>query len=96
MDDADMMRELVAALIDDTVQQIGLLEVAVRGGDSKECIRLAHYSKGACANLGAVSAAALLKRIETTALASQFGECSASLTALQQEVELLREEAATL
>jgi hypothetical protein len=46
--------------------------------------------------VGAVSAAALLKHIETRAAALEFQECSEALAALAQQVSLLREEAKTL
>lgn len=96
LDDTDLMREIIAALIDDTSRQMELLEASIRVQDSQETIRLAHYSKGACANLGANSIAALLKRIEVTASSSDFGECGTSLASLHREVELLRRESAKL
>lgn len=86
------MREILSALIDDTSRQIRLLESAIREQDSQKCMRLAHYSKGACANVGANSAAALLKRIEHEAGKGQFPECGVSLTALTHEIDLLRHE----
>ena len=96
MDDAELMREILSALIDDTSRQVGLLNSAIREGDSQKCMRLAHYSKGACANVGAHAAAAVLKNIERKAAERQFDACSASLAALVQEVERLRGEVATL
>lgn len=96
LDDDDLMREILAALIDDTSQQISLLECAIQAGDADRCIRLAHYSKGACANIGAVTAAGLLKQIEVRAAAREFHECSEALAALAQQVSHLREEAKTL
>jgi HPt (histidine-containing phosphotransfer) domain-containing protein len=59
-------------------------------------VRLAHYSKGACANLGANSAAALLKRIEVKAMTAEFADCRSSLVSLEREIELLRMESASL
>jgi hypothetical protein len=59
-------------------------------------MRLAHYSKGACANVGASSAAAILKHIETTAANRDFRECTAALARLNHEVDLLRSEAVSL
>jgi len=73
MDDAELMREIIAALIDDTSRQIELLNAAIREEDSKRCMRLAHYSKGACANVGANAAAALFKKIERKAASSDLG-----------------------
>jgi HPt (histidine-containing phosphotransfer) domain-containing protein len=96
MDDEDLMREIVSALIDDTSKQIPLLEVAIREGDPVKCARLAHYSKGACANVGAESAADLLRHIEQRAHGGDFQECSVSLAALAYEIGRLRSLAAEL
>ncbi|HEV3199798.1 MAG TPA: Hpt domain-containing protein [Bryobacteraceae bacterium] len=91
LDDEDLMREILAALIDDTSSQIQLLESAIREEDSQKCMRLAHYSKGACANVGANAAAALLKHIEHEAGKGQFPECGTSLVALTHEIDRLRQ-----
>lgn len=84
------MREILAALIDDTSRQIPLLDSAIREENSQKCMRLAHYSKGACANVGANAAATLLKHIEHEAGKGQFPECGLSLAALTLEIERLR------
>lgn len=87
------MREILTALIDDTSRQIPLLASAIREEDSQKCVRLAHYSKGACANVGAAAAAAVLKNIERQAAGRDFQECTQSLSALVAEVDRLRSEA---
>ncbi len=92
LDDPDLMREILVALIHDTSRQISLIESAILAGDSPRCKRLAHYSKGACANLGANAAAELLRSIEQHAAAGRFTECEASLAALAAEVDRLRAE----
>ena len=96
MDDRDLMRELIFALIDDTSKQILLLDAAIREADPVKCARLAHYSKGACANVGAESAAALLKQIEQRASGGDFQQCRISLSELADEIGRLRSEAAVL
>lgn len=96
MDDPDLMREILSALIDDTSKQILLLETAIQEGDPVKCARLAHYCKGACANVGAESAADLLRHIEQRATGGDFHECSVSLAALADEIDRLRSEAAVL
>jgi HPt (histidine-containing phosphotransfer) domain-containing protein len=93
LDDEDLMREILSALIDDTSRQIRLLEAAIREGDVERCVRLAHYSKGACANVGAHAAAAALKQLEHGASSGDFGECSESLASLGRELDRLRTEA---
>ena len=96
LDDEDLMREILAALIDDTSRQMPFLESAIRAEDSRGCMRLAHYSKGACANVGANAAAAVLKRIEREAAGHEFQECRASLANLAAEIERLRCEAVAI
>jgi HPt (histidine-containing phosphotransfer) domain-containing protein len=96
MDDPELMREIMEALLADTSNQMGLLETAIRAQDSKQCIRLAHYSKGACANVGANRAADILKSIEHKAADGEFSNCVESLASLVREMDLLRSESATL
>ena len=95
LDDEDLMREIVCALIDDTSRQIPLLEAAIRRKDTQATKRLAHYSRGACANVGAKAAAAALENIERTAARNDFDECGASLGKLAQAIDRLRAEALT-
>ncbi len=84
------MREILEALIDDTTRQIRLIETAIKEKDPQKTMRLAHYSKGACANVGANAAAALLKHIENEASRGDFPECGISLAALAFELDKLR------
>jgi HPt (histidine-containing phosphotransfer) domain-containing protein len=92
LDDETLMREILAALVDDTKRQMLLLDTAIREQDAQRCMRLAHYSKGACANVGARGAATILKDIESRAANLDFPECQAALIRLAQEVELLGSE----
>ena len=96
LEDEELMREVLSALIDDTSRQLALLDGAIRQHDSQGCVRLAHYSKGACANVGANRAAARLKRIEQDAARKAFEECSESVAFLREEMDYLRQEAAAL
>jgi HPt (histidine-containing phosphotransfer) domain-containing protein len=93
LDDEDLMREILTALIDDTSKQMPFLDSAISAEDSQKCMQLAHYSKGACANVGANAAAAVLKQIERNAASSEFPECRASLINLAVELDRLRVEA---
>lgn len=92
LDDEELMRQLLAALIEDTERQLPLLEVAIRATDTEQCARLAHYSKGACANVGANAAATVLAQLENSAKNGALQECSRELAALAREVDRLREE----
>lgn len=93
LDDEELMREVLTALIDDTSRQIQLLDYAIRARDAGETMRLAHYSKGACANVGAKTTAELLRQIERTAAQGDFDCCGESLHFLAGELEKLRAEA---
>jgi histidine phosphotransfer protein HptB len=96
MDDAELMRELLAALLEDTSNQFGLIESAIKEKDSNRCKRLAHYSKGACANVGAVAVAARFRDMERHAAEGEFDKCSLSLAMLGEELIRLRDEAQAL
>jgi HPt (histidine-containing phosphotransfer) domain-containing protein len=86
------MRQLLAALIEDTERQIPLLELAIRSTDIEQCARLAHYCKGACASVGARAAADVLTQLERNAKVGAMDECSTQLVALAMEVDRLRGE----
>jgi len=86
------MRELLDALIEDTERQMPLLETAIRSMDVQQCARLAHYCKGACSNVGASAAAAVLAQLERNAKDGALEECSRQLAALATEVDRLRAE----
>jgi HPt (histidine-containing phosphotransfer) domain-containing protein len=96
MEDEDLMRELVLALLEDTTRQLGLLAEAVQNEDRPLCLRLSHYSKGACANVGANRAAAILKSLEREAADGLFLRCRESLAELTQELEVIRSQADAL
>jgi HPt (histidine-containing phosphotransfer) domain-containing protein len=96
MEDPELMRELVTTLIGDATQQMPALRDAIEHADATRCARLAHYVKGACANVGAVSMAALLKQIERLAAAGDFSACRDSLGHLAAELQKFTSEAATL
>jgi HPt (histidine-containing phosphotransfer) domain-containing protein len=96
MEDTELMRELVLSLIDDAGAQIPALQEAIEQADAARCARVAHYVKGACANVGAVSMAALLKTIERNATAGDFDACRNSLLDLNRELEKFSSQAVVL
>jgi HPt (histidine-containing phosphotransfer) domain-containing protein len=96
LDDEELMREVVCALIDDTSRQMLLLQTAIQDQDATRCMHLAHYSKGACANVGAATAAGILKDIEHRAANREFAACGTALAQLADEVEVLRSEIRSL
>ena len=96
LDDDDLMREVLATLLEDTSRQIHLLNSAIREQNPESCKRLAHYSKGACASVGANAAAAVLQQMEREAGAGAFDRCAESLASLDTELERLRAEVGAL
>lgn len=96
LDDEELMREVLTALIEDTSKHLDLLDSAIRAHDQERCKRLAHYCKGACANVGANAAAAVLRRIELDANSQDFDDCAESLSALHDEMFRLRVEAESI
>jgi len=90
LEDEELMRQLLAALIEDTERQMPLLDMAVRNTDGQGCARLAHYCKGACANVGANAAATVLAELERNAKDGAMEECGRQLAALASEVDRLR------
>lgn len=90
LDDGELMQQILAALIDDTARQMPLLALAIRERDGPKCARLAHYSKGACANVGANAAAAVLETMERQAASGSVADCGVQLARLSSEVERLR------
>jgi len=88
MDDEDFMREVWSVLWDDASAQVPKLEAAVKNRDQEQCVRLAHYSKGACANVGANAAARVFRRIEEEARAAKFSRCEESLALLDLQTEI--------
>ena len=89
LEDDDLMREMLATLIEDTSKQLVLLDSAIREQDSDRCKRLAHYCKGACANVGANAAADVLHRMELQAQSRNFSSCAESLATLGGELQRL-------
>ncbi|HTT64464.1 MAG TPA: Hpt domain-containing protein [Bryobacteraceae bacterium] len=96
MEDHELMREVVTAVIEDAHAHIPEIRQAVESADRTRCARLAHYVKGACANAGARSMAAILKSIEHHADAGDFSACRDSLANLAVELERLSSEAAAI
>ena len=93
LDDDELMREVLTTLLDDTSKQILLLNQAIRSKDTQKTVRLAHYCKGACANVGANAVAEVLRRLEQQAAHQSFDRLrSRPCNNLTQELERLRGE----
>ncbi len=93
LDDEELMRDVLTCLLDDTSSQVARLDRAIRNHDPQNAMRLAHYCKGACANVGANAVVAVLQTLEQQAARQSFEDCAVSLGNLIQELERLRVEA---
>jgi HPt (histidine-containing phosphotransfer) domain-containing protein len=65
---ADSLRELATLYLDQTGEQLGQLQAAVRAGASPEVRRLAHSCAGASATCGVRRLVPLLRQLESQAL----------------------------
>lgn len=96
MDDEFLMREIVAALVTDTAQQIEKLTAALSRNAAEECVRLAHSARGACGNVGATAMWALFSAIEADAKNGDLDQCRARMPQVSLEFEKLRLEASNI
>lgn len=96
LDDDDLMKEILAALVDDASSQIRKLGEALERSDAGECVRVAHSARGACGNVGAASLAELFSSIEQDARGGDLGSCRSNLDLLQGELERLREQSRSI
>ena len=90
LEDEDLMRELLAALIVDTAQQLPLLEIAIRNTDGAQCARLRITARARVPTWGRRAAAEVLTQLERNAKNGAMEECSRQLAALAREVDRLR------
>jgi two-component system, sensor histidine kinase and response regulator len=74
--DAELLRELVALVLEDTPPQLVALAGARERDDRAEIKRLAHAIKGAVSNVGARSMVAALQDLEAIARGGTTEECS--------------------
>jgi PAS domain S-box-containing protein len=82
--DGEVLRELVAAFLDDASTQVARLHDAAAEGDPEVIERLAHGLKGASASMGAVGLAALCAHVESLAR----GRIIADVPALADELDV--------
>ncbi len=92
LNDPELIREILAALLDDASEKMEQIGGAIAEGNVDSCRRLAHSSKGACANLGAYALAWKLHEMEDMAARGEVAACSRSLGSLAAELERLRVE----
>jgi histidine phosphotransfer protein HptB len=96
LDDEELMREIVSALVAEVSVQINALDEAIRSSRVQDCVKLAHSARGACGNVGAASLAALFSAVESEAKNGDLASCLPKIEALSMELEKLRGEVSTI
>jgi HPt (histidine-containing phosphotransfer) domain-containing protein len=88
-DDEEFQLELLNMLAADITEQMVIIGSAIEQKSSKELQELGHYLKGATANVGVESIAAIAHQIEEAGRAEQFelaATCLAALSAQQHQL----------
>lgn len=93
-DDPELMREILTELVQDTSRQLSNLRDAIEQADGATAMRVAHYCKGACANVGADTSAELLLHIERSAARGDLDSCATGFRHLEGEWAKVRQYAA--
>ncbi len=81
--DTELLRELVALVLEDVPPQLAALAGARERGDRAEIKRLAHAIKGAVSNVGARSMVVALQDLEAIARGGTTDECGEPVTRAQ-------------
>jgi HPt (histidine-containing phosphotransfer) domain-containing protein len=82
--DTEFELELLQMLAVDMDEQLVALQQAIEQQDADQLKHLAHYIKGAAANVGVNSISSLAQQMEETALHQQFTNAAQLLRALTQ------------
>ena len=87
--DGEFEIELLQMLADDLKEQMISLVAAVTDRDKVALKHLAHYLKGATANLGLTVMSGLALKLEGTAVAEQYEEAALLVTSFQDQQDRL-------
>jgi HPt (histidine-containing phosphotransfer) domain-containing protein len=87
---AEFLVEIIDAYLEDTPKRLEDLRAALAGGDNDTLTRAAHTLKSSCANVGAMSMAALAKEIEAAARQGDNGGVGAKAGQIQQDYQLVK------
>jgi len=85
-----LVDELIGIYLSDTPDRLVALSFAARSGDSVSLAEQSHALRSSCAQMGALSMAALCRLIESAADAAQPLEGSRLVERLKREFERLR------
>jgi HPt (histidine-containing phosphotransfer) domain-containing protein len=83
--DAEFEIELLQMLAADMEEQLVTLQAALQEQDALQLKQLAHYIKGATANVGVNSMSAIARSLEETAINHQFSDAAKLLATLADQ-----------
>ncbi len=87
---AEMVAEIAALFIEETVEVMAAIRVAVEKRDATEARERAHYLKSSCDGIGAFTLRELCHRAELAAIDGDFALVSSSLVDVEAEYERVR------
>jgi HPt (histidine-containing phosphotransfer) domain-containing protein len=88
-DDEEFQLELLNMLAADITDQLTGLQIAINQQNSSQLQELAHYLKGAIANVGVDSMTTITRQLEESATHQQFTIAQELLIAFTQQQQLL-------
>jgi len=88
--DAELLAEMVGALLEDCPRLVASIREAVARGDARLLERAAHTLKGSVGNFGASAAAAAALRLEQMGRQGELAQAGEACTALDREIERLK------
>jgi HPt (histidine-containing phosphotransfer) domain-containing protein len=88
-DDEEFQLELLNMLATDITDQLVALKSAINQQNSTELQQLAHYLKGAIANVGVNSMTSIARQLEDDGRNQQFDAAQTSLVSFIQQQDLL-------
>jgi CheY-like chemotaxis protein/HPt (histidine-containing phosphotransfer) domain-containing protein len=89
-DMAEGLQELVSLYLNQTSQQLELLETAIEQGNAERVNRLAHSSAGASSTCGMVAIVPILRRLEHMAAENDLVEAPQVFAAIAREFQRIR------
>ena len=86
----DAFRELVDIFVQQTTEQIGLMEVALQTGAADRLARVAHSCAGASSTAGMLAVVPALRRLEALGQVGDLAAAPPQLTAVRQEFDRIK------
>jgi two-component system, sensor histidine kinase and response regulator len=88
--DKELFHELVQVFLEESTRQIEQIHTGIANGDAKLVERSAHSIKGSASTFAAKPSTEAARHLEVLGREGKFAEFVPALTALEEELELLR------